>query len=164
MQHLTQKVTRLGTNAHGHLQNATPATSEQKTGPDQPRRAVAAKTEHAAAARSRSCGTMIRSWWSVLAAVLGGLLLLWLALTAALRFVSLDALRIRDALPLLPELVRLLRRLASDPAMPWGVRVRLWLLLAYLALPFHLVPDFILRDRLGRRRRRPPGAQPLPRL
>jgi len=39
-----------------------------------------------------------------------------------------------------PDVVRLLRRLASDPAVP---RWRLVLLLAYLALPFDLIPDFI---------------------
>ena len=34
-------------------------------------------------------------------------------------------------------------RLARDPRVPRAARVRLWLLLAYLALPFDLVPDFI---------------------
>jgi uncharacterized membrane protein YkvA (DUF1232 family) len=75
--------------------------------------------------------------------VTGGVLLLWVALIVALWFVRPDELRIRDALRLLPDLVRLLRRLAGDRTLPPGVRVRLWLLLAYLALPFDLVPDFI---------------------
>src|SRR5262249_8430785 len=44
---------------------------------------------------------------------------------------------------LLPDLLRLLKRLASDPAMPHGVRVRLALLLGYLALPIDLIPDFV---------------------
>lgn len=39
--------------------------------------------------------------------------------------------------------MRLLHRLASDPTVPRGVRIRLVLLLAYLALPLDLVPDFI---------------------
>ena len=39
-----------------------------------------------------------------------------------------------------PDVVRLLRGLAADPAAP---RWRLGLLLAYLALPFDLIPDFI---------------------
>jgi uncharacterized membrane protein YkvA (DUF1232 family) len=39
--------------------------------------------------------------------------------------------------------LRLLRRLASDPTLPPGVKARLWLLLAYLAIPIDLVPDFI---------------------
>lgn len=49
----------------------------------------------------------------------------------------------REALRLLPDGIRLLRRLAADPALPRGVRVRLWLLLGYLLLPFDLIPDFI---------------------
>lgn len=77
------------------------------------------------------------------AGVVGGVLLLWLALIVALWIGRPDELRVRDALRLLPDLVRLLRRLAADPTLPRGVRVRLWLLLAYLALPFDLVPDFI---------------------
>ena len=37
----------------------------------------------------------------------------------------------------------LLRRLAADPQLPRGVRVRLLLMLLYLILPIDLVPDFI---------------------
>ncbi|TCC52712.1 DUF1232 domain-containing protein [Kribbella capetownensis] len=86
---------------------------------------------------------MSAAWWSVVAGVVGGVLLLWLALIVALWIGRPDELRVRDALLLLPDLVRLLRRLAADPTLPRGVRVRLWLLLAYLAMPFDLVPDFI---------------------
>jgi uncharacterized membrane protein YkvA (DUF1232 family) len=50
---------------------------------------------------------------------------------------------LREALRLLPDLLRLLRRLAADPTLPRGVRWRLALLLAYLAFPLDLVPDFI---------------------
>jgi uncharacterized membrane protein YkvA (DUF1232 family) len=34
-------------------------------------------------------------------------------------------------------------RLARDPSLPRGVRVRLGLLLGYLALPVDIVPDFV---------------------
>jgi uncharacterized membrane protein YkvA (DUF1232 family) len=50
---------------------------------------------------------------------------------------------LQEALRLLPDLLRLVRRLAADRAVPRAARVRLWLLLGYLALPFDLVPDFI---------------------
>jgi uncharacterized membrane protein YkvA (DUF1232 family) len=48
-----------------------------------------------------------------------------------------------QALRLLPDVLRLVRRLAADPDLPRGVRVRLALLLAYLAFPLDLVPDVI---------------------
>jgi uncharacterized membrane protein YkvA (DUF1232 family) len=44
---------------------------------------------------------------------------------------------------LLPDVLRLVHRLAGDDTLPRGVRVRLWLLLAYLAMPIDLVPDFV---------------------
>ena len=47
------------------------------------------------------------------------------------------------ALRLLPDLLRFLSSLARDPALPRGVRIRLWLLLAYLASPIDLIPDFL---------------------
>lgn len=75
--------------------------------------------------------------------VASGLLLLWGALVMALWLARPDELRVRDAVRLLPDLVRMLRRLAGDDRLPRGVRVRLWLLLGYLALPIDLVPDVI---------------------
>jgi uncharacterized membrane protein YkvA (DUF1232 family) len=42
----------------------------------------------------------------------------------------------------LPDVLRLIRRLAADDTQPRGIRVRLALLLAYLALPIDLIPDF----------------------
>src|SRR4029077_3006588 len=50
---------------------------------------------------------------------------------------------LREALRLLPDLLRLLPRLAADRSLPRRARVGLALLLAYLAFPFDLVPDFI---------------------
>jgi uncharacterized membrane protein YkvA (DUF1232 family) len=82
-------------------------------------------------------------WWQVLLGVLGGLALLWLAMLAVLWRVRPDGMTTSAALRLLPDLVRLVRRLAADRALPRGVRVRLWLLLAYLLMPIDLVPDFV---------------------
>ncbi|WP_249669438.1 YkvA family protein [Cellulomonas hominis] len=76
-------------------------------------------------------------------AVAGGVLLLWLALVVALWVGRPEEGAAREALRLLPDVLRLVRRLAGDPSLPRGVRVRLWLLMAYLALPFDLVPDVI---------------------
>ena len=82
-------------------------------------------------------------WLSTALAVLGGLILLWLAALAALAIVRPRGNLLTEALRLLPDLLRLIPRLARDATLPRGVRVRLWLLLAYLAMPVDLVPDFI---------------------
>ena len=50
---------------------------------------------------------------------------------------------LREALRLLPDLLRLLPRLAHDDSLPPAMRTGLALLLAYLAFPIDLVPDFI---------------------
>jgi uncharacterized membrane protein YkvA (DUF1232 family) len=44
---------------------------------------------------------------------------------------------------LLPDVVRLVSRLARDRSLPRGVRLRLWLLLGYLASPVDIIPDFV---------------------
>src|SRR5512132_2057790 len=73
----------------------------------------------------------------------GALLLAWLALIATLLVARPTGDLLQQALRLLPDLLRLLRRLAGDRSLPRGVRVRLWLLLAYLAIPIDVIPDFI---------------------
>lgn len=85
-------------------------------------------------------------WWQTLLGVLAGLLLMYLVLLGLLWRYSRshpEAVSMREALRLLPDLLRLVRRLAADPALPRAVRVRLVLLLVYLASPVDLVPDFI---------------------
>ena len=44
---------------------------------------------------------------------------------------------------LVPDVVRLLRRLAGDRTLSRSIRIRLWLLLIYLISPIDLIPDFI---------------------
>jgi uncharacterized membrane protein YkvA (DUF1232 family) len=82
-------------------------------------------------------------WVRVLVAVVGGLLLLWLVLVVVLWRARPDELGAREALRLLPDVLRLVRRLAADRDLPRGVRVRLWVLLVYLVSPIDLVPDFL---------------------
>lgn len=82
----------------------------------------------------------------IVLAAAGGLLLIWLGLVAAL---LLGARRyggragLREAVRLVPDVVRLLRRLAADPLLPRRVRWMLGLLLGYLVLPVDLVPDVV---------------------
>ena len=81
--------------------------------------------------------------WQVVGSVLLGLAGSWVALLLLLWRVAPGADRSREVLRLLPDVLRLVSRLARDPVLPRGVRVRLWLLLGYLALPFDLVPDVL---------------------
>jgi uncharacterized membrane protein YkvA (DUF1232 family) len=82
-------------------------------------------------------------WWTIALGVVGGLVLIWGVLAAALWFTKPDDYDMRQALRLLPDLIRLIKRLAADPDTPRGVRIRLALLLVYLALPVDLIPDFV---------------------
>lgn len=71
------------------------------------------------------------------------LLVMWSVLAAVLIIARPKGSSLQEALRLLPDTLRLLHRLATDASLPRGVRVRLWLLFAYLAVPFDLIPDFI---------------------
>lgn len=90
--------------------------------------------------------TVPMDWWTIVVAVVGGVLLLWIALMVALLISARragDQTRLVDLLRLVPDIVRLLRRLVSDRSVPRSVRVTLVVLLGYLLLPIDLVPDFI---------------------
>ncbi|MDT4995880.1 MAG: hypothetical protein QOH97_5772 [Actinoplanes sp.] len=83
--------------------------------------------------------------WKIVLGAGIGLLVVWLALIAVLLLAGRRYERpgLGEMLRLLPDLLRLLKRLASDKNLPRGVRVRLWALLIYLAVPIDLIPDFI---------------------
>jgi uncharacterized membrane protein YkvA (DUF1232 family) len=83
------------------------------------------------------------SWWDLAVGLAVALILAWLALVIALVIVRPRGGLLREALRILPDALRLIRRLAADETLPRGVRVRLVLLLIYLAMPFDLIPDFI---------------------
>ncbi|MDV3131953.1 YkvA family protein [Mycobacterium sp. 29Ha] len=82
-------------------------------------------------------------WWDLIIGVAVALVLSWLALVIALIVVRPRAGLLREAIRILPDMLRLIRRLAADKSLPRGVRIRLALLLAYLAMPFDLIPDFV---------------------
>lgn len=82
-------------------------------------------------------------WWDLLVDVAAALLLAWLALILALVIVRPRGGLLREALRVLPDVLRLVRRLAADTTLPREVRIRLGLLLAYLAVPIDLIPDFV---------------------
>ncbi len=82
-------------------------------------------------------------WLEILLGVVAALVGCWLLLVAVLWISKPSGSLLKEALRLLPDLLRLLRRLAGDETLPRGVRVRLGLLLVYLAIPIDLIPDFI---------------------
>jgi uncharacterized membrane protein YkvA (DUF1232 family) len=67
----------------------------------------------------------------------------YLGLVAALLAARPKGSLLGEAVRLLPDLLRLVRRLAGDSRLPRAVRVRLALLLGYLVFPIDLVPDFV---------------------
>src|SRR5437016_566510 len=75
--------------------------------------------------------------------VILALALVWLCLIVALVVVRPKGGLLREAVRVLPDTIRLLRALATDRSIAMAVRVRLWLLFVYLAVPIDLVPDFI---------------------
>ncbi|CQD12897.1 hypothetical protein ACT17_12260 [Mycolicibacterium conceptionense] len=87
---------------------------------------------------------MVDTWWGNTLIGLGAAMLLsWLVLVIALLVMRPRGSLLKEALRILPDLLRLIRRLAADQTLPRGVRIRLALLAVYLALPFDLIPDFI---------------------
>lgn len=83
------------------------------------------------------------SWWEYLLVVLAGLGSLYAVSLLALLAVRPRDIDLREAARLVPDVARLVSRLARDAEVPTGVRVRLWLLLAYLVSPIDLVPDVL---------------------
>ncbi len=81
--------------------------------------------------------------WTIAASILASLLFLWLAFVVVLVAVKPASGTLRETARILPDAIRLVRRLAADGSLHRGVRVRLWLLLVYLASPIDLIPDFI---------------------
>jgi uncharacterized membrane protein YkvA (DUF1232 family) len=80
---------------------------------------------------------------AVALAVVVAVVVSWLFLLAGLVVLHPSGSSLRDAARLVPDTARLVHRLARDPTIGPGARLRLWLLLAYLAFPIDLVPDLI---------------------
>lgn len=85
-------------------------------------------------------------WLLVAIGVLGGVLILWGALAVYLWIQQRKAgneVNWRDIARLAPDIVRLIKRLATDREVPRGTRVWLVALMIYLVMPIDLIPDFI---------------------
>ena len=88
----------------------------------------------------------VPAWLLVAGSVAAGIAAIWSALVVVLWVQHRRSGRSvdwRDVLRLVPDVVRLLRRLAVDPDVPRATRWWLLALLGYLLLPIDLIPDFI---------------------
>jgi uncharacterized membrane protein YkvA (DUF1232 family) len=86
---------------------------------------------------------MLGEWWLIPVSLAAALILVWVGLAVALWVLKPDEIGIADLLRLLPDVLRLLKRLAADPQLPRRIRVVLAGLLIFLASPIDLIPDFI---------------------
>ena len=67
----------------------------------------------------------------------------WIVLLVVAFAFRPDRASIPDLLRLLPDTVRLVRRLTKDRTLPRATRWSVWMLLAYLVSPIDLIPDFV---------------------
>ena len=85
-------------------------------------------------------------WMLILGAVIAGLTAMWVTLVIVLwvqqRRVG-NRVDWREIARLVPDVIRLVKRLATDPDVPRATRWWLIGLLCYLLLPFDLIPDFL---------------------
>jgi uncharacterized membrane protein YkvA (DUF1232 family) len=88
-------------------------------------------------------GDVAEHWWMIPAGIAAALVVIWLALAVTLWIAKPDDVGLKDMLRLLPDVLRLLKRLATDPQLPRRIRVVLIVLLAVIASPIDLIPDFI---------------------
>ena len=82
-------------------------------------------------------------WRDLLVPLVEAIVASWLALIVALVVIRPKGNLLRESLRILPDMIRLFKNLTTDVTLPRGVRTRLGLLMAYLALPIDLIPDFI---------------------
>jgi hypothetical protein len=81
--------------------------------------------------------------WRTVAVVLAGILAVWAILIGLLWMFRPREVGLGELLRVIPDVVRLVRRLLGDRAVPIRVRVALVVLLAWLLSPIDLIPEFI---------------------
>jgi uncharacterized membrane protein YkvA (DUF1232 family) len=89
---------------------------------------------------------MTAGWWQAALGIVGGVVLLWVLLIVLVwreRRRHPERQSLGELLRMIPDVLRLLRRLVGDRTVPRGVRVWLVVLVAYLISPIDLIPDFI---------------------
>lgn len=80
---------------------------------------------------------------SVVVSIAFGIVAAWAAFLVLLWFVRPRDVRLAELVAVVPDLLRLVRNLLTDRAMPRAVRLALLGLLAWLVSPIDLIPEFI---------------------
>jgi uncharacterized membrane protein YkvA (DUF1232 family) len=81
--------------------------------------------------------------WRTVLTIGAGVLLVWAALVALLWLFRPRDVALAELLRLVPDVVRLVRRLIVDRSLPFRVRALLVGLLVWLMSPIDLIPEFI---------------------
>lgn len=81
--------------------------------------------------------------WAPLAAALAGLVLAWVAFVALLWLKRPRDVALAELVSVVPDVLRLIRRLLLDQSSPRGVRIALVLLLVWLVSPVDVIPEFL---------------------
>lgn len=84
-----------------------------------------------------------RTLWIIPVSIAAAVIVLWVLLVAVLWFSRSGPLRIEDCIRLLPDLLRMLKGLATDPKMPRRIRFGLLATIAFIASPIDLIPDVV---------------------
>ena len=80
---------------------------------------------------------------SLLGAIILGLVGVWIALIVILWLIRPRDVAAREVVRLVPDILRLVRDLIADAAVPGGVRAALVFLLLWLVNPIDLIPEFV---------------------
>nr|WP_082939378.1 YkvA family protein [Mycobacterium sp. 852002-30065_SCH5024008] len=86
--------------------------------------------------------TMWPDWWMVALGILVAFVVIWLILAVTFWLMRPEA-KMQDLVRLLPDVLRLLKRLAADTELPRRIRIALVALIAFVVSPIDLIPDAI---------------------
>ncbi|OBG93963.1 hypothetical protein A5697_03110 [Mycobacterium sp. E3251] len=81
-------------------------------------------------------------WWMIAIGIVSAFAVIWLALAVTF-WLTRPQVKMQDLVRLLPDVLRLLKRLAADTDLPRRIRIALVALIAFVVSPIDLIPDAI---------------------
>ncbi|OBG63414.1 MULTISPECIES: YkvA family protein [unclassified Mycobacterium] len=81
-------------------------------------------------------------WWMILIGIASAFAVIWVLLALTFWLLRPKA-KLQDLVRLLPDVLRLLKRLAADSELPRRIRIALVALIAFVVSPIDLIPDAI---------------------